>query len=88
MKSRIKEIPTQRRVLKGCKGMLNDSPAQGNLWRLDTKYIHKKKFQKIQEIQNLSRILATSFQYMTRLCASHGESFPDRKRDRLSGTDR
>ena len=32
------------------------------------------KFQKIQEIQNQKSNLATSFPYITRLCASHGES--------------
>ena len=42
-------IPTQRRVLKDGKGMLNCSSAQGNLWQLNTKDVQEiPKFQKIQ----------------------------------------
>ena len=60
-------IPTQRRVLKVDKEILNCSPAQGNLWQLNTKDVQEiTKFQKVQKTQKSN--LATSFPYFARLC--------------------
>ena len=77
MQAQIKiPIPTQRRVLKVGKEMLNCSSPQGNLWQLNAKDVQEiPKFQKIQKIQKIQKSnLAASYHFrISPDCVPHME---------------
>ena len=84
----IFQSPTQRRVLKDGKGMLNCSSAQeicGN-W-IPRMFRKSRSARKFRRFRTQKSNLATSFPYITRLCTTHGESLLDRGNDLWSETD-